>query len=375
MNTISIGAQISGLRKSKNLTQEELARHLGVTKAAVSKWELAASFPDIAQLPRIASFFSVSIDELLDYRAQLSSEEVLEIAVEISRLLPDDTQAVLSACREAIKQYYSCPELIVVLSQLMLSGAVYEQPDSPNPEISTEIQEYLEHVISISTDSELIRKTQFLIANMQVLQNKNEEAIKCLEALMPQEPLEIETSLAAAYEKGGYSDKAIRLYQETLYWSMSRAFNSCMSLLLLVGNDIDQVDALVEIAKVLAEITSLGNGESTQVLALYFGAASAYKKCGEKKRAYDYLRRFADVAQNYRDYLVLDTSDNKIFDHIQDIINPVMNEDEQEYFENNVSGTYALGIKQMLPASPEWADAVDDDEFQAIIAQLDAIKP
>lgn len=49
------------------MTQEQFANQLSVTKATVSKWELAQSYPDIMLLPQIAGIFGISIDELMDY--------------------------------------------------------------------------------------------------------------------------------------------------------------------------------------------------------------------------------------------------------------------------------------------------------------------
>ena len=64
MVIIRISDQICVLRKQKGITQKELARELGVTTQAVSKWENARSCPDIQLLPDIAKIFDVSIDEL-----------------------------------------------------------------------------------------------------------------------------------------------------------------------------------------------------------------------------------------------------------------------------------------------------------------------
>ena len=47
------------------MTQEQLAAEFGVSVQAVSKWETAASYPDIELMPRIADLFGVSLDELL----------------------------------------------------------------------------------------------------------------------------------------------------------------------------------------------------------------------------------------------------------------------------------------------------------------------
>lgn len=66
--------KLQELRKRKGLTQEELAEALFVSRTAVSKWESGRGYPSIDSLKIIASFFCVSIDELL------SGEELVSIA-------------------------------------------------------------------------------------------------------------------------------------------------------------------------------------------------------------------------------------------------------------------------------------------------------
>lgn len=62
---MNLGKTILALRKQKNVTQEDLAAELGVTAAAVSKWENGYTLPDILMLCALADFFAVSTDELL----------------------------------------------------------------------------------------------------------------------------------------------------------------------------------------------------------------------------------------------------------------------------------------------------------------------
>ena len=62
---ILIGEKILELRTQKNMTQEELAERLGVTRQSVSKWESNGTFPNINKLLEICDIFQVSLDYLL----------------------------------------------------------------------------------------------------------------------------------------------------------------------------------------------------------------------------------------------------------------------------------------------------------------------
>ena len=73
---MDFGKKLQALRKQKGLTQEELAKSLYVSRTAISKWESGRGTPSIESLKSIASFFSVTVDELL------SSEQILNIAEE-----------------------------------------------------------------------------------------------------------------------------------------------------------------------------------------------------------------------------------------------------------------------------------------------------
>lgn len=68
--------KLQELRKQNNLTQQELADALYVSRTAISKWESGRGYPNIDSLKAISKYFSISLDELL------SSDEILTIAEE-----------------------------------------------------------------------------------------------------------------------------------------------------------------------------------------------------------------------------------------------------------------------------------------------------
>jgi len=62
---MTLGEKIQICRKSKSLSQEELASILGVSRQAISKWENNTSIPDINKIISLSNYFDVSIDYLL----------------------------------------------------------------------------------------------------------------------------------------------------------------------------------------------------------------------------------------------------------------------------------------------------------------------
>ena len=63
---MDLGKKILELRKKENLSQEQLAEKMNVTRQTISKWELNETTPDIKQAKELSRLFKVSLDELTD---------------------------------------------------------------------------------------------------------------------------------------------------------------------------------------------------------------------------------------------------------------------------------------------------------------------
>lgn len=57
--------KLKTLRGTRNLTQEEFAKEINVTKGAVAMWETGKRTPDLAMIKDIETYFKVSVDELV----------------------------------------------------------------------------------------------------------------------------------------------------------------------------------------------------------------------------------------------------------------------------------------------------------------------
>ena len=103
------------LRKSRGLTQEELAEALYVSRTAIPKWESGRGYPNIDSLKEISNYFSITIDDLL------SSEKLISIAEK------ENKSNLRNMCDLLIGMLDVCSFLLVILPLYpnMINGFVY----------------------------------------------------------------------------------------------------------------------------------------------------------------------------------------------------------------------------------------------------------
>ena len=81
-----LNENLKQLRKSKGLSQEELAIRLNVVRQTISKWEKGLSVPDADMLIKIADIFEVSVSELLGAKIDERKEDVNAVADQLMRV-------------------------------------------------------------------------------------------------------------------------------------------------------------------------------------------------------------------------------------------------------------------------------------------------
>lgn len=67
---MTIAEKIKKLRKDNNMTQEDLAEKLNVSRQTISKWETNVVIPDADNIVSICKLFNITTDELLDYKVE-----------------------------------------------------------------------------------------------------------------------------------------------------------------------------------------------------------------------------------------------------------------------------------------------------------------
>lgn len=83
---MSLGKQITKYRKSKNYSQQDLAKQLKVSRQTISRWEADLSVPSMDKLNALCILFSISIDELLDSKNKKEDIDTKQIMALITKL-------------------------------------------------------------------------------------------------------------------------------------------------------------------------------------------------------------------------------------------------------------------------------------------------
>ena len=103
---MEIGKRIQRLRREKDLTQEQMAAALGVTSAAVSKWETGAAIPDVAMLCPLARMLGTTVDGLLDFRPALEQGEINALLEDRRKLFEArKIEEGVASCEALLREY------------------------------------------------------------------------------------------------------------------------------------------------------------------------------------------------------------------------------------------------------------------------------
>ncbi|MBR5496417.1 MAG: helix-turn-helix domain-containing protein [Clostridia bacterium] len=176
---LSIGENIRRRRIERNLTQEEVAAHLGVSSQSVSKWERGDGYPDIEMLPSIANYFSVSIDELMGTSAPEKKAMYDKINGEwvVNNRSGRHSENV-QLMRDALKNF---PNDALLLVQLSTSLEKLDGTDEEKAKYLRESIAVQEQIINYCEDCEVRGATLFNICFAYL---KNGERDKALEQAM-----------------------------------------------------------------------------------------------------------------------------------------------------------------------------------------------
>lgn len=255
---MEIGKVIREYRKKKNITQEEMANRLGVTAPAVNKWENGNSQPDIMLLAPIARLLNITLNTLLSFEEELTTEEINNIVYKINTKLKDENyEEVFKWAKGKIEQYPNCEQLIwqvaLVLDAWRLTKGI---PDTGRYE--SYINSCYERALD-SEDENIRSRAADSLFGFYSRKEEYEKAEEYLNYFSNQNP-ERKRKQAFIYSKTNRVNEAYKAYEELLlsgYNMMSIVFQN-IYILAMKDKDKEKAYKLVEKQSELAKVFEMG---------------------------------------------------------------------------------------------------------------------
>lgn len=383
--TVNIGRTIARERRRKGVTQEVLAAHLGVSKAAVSKWELCQSLPDVGLLPRIAAYFSLTLDELFDWRDELSEEESAALYAEVYALAEKDLPAAHERLRALAAEHYSDASLLLMLASLLTVWAAgmatpfaaeSEKNSAPDANVlADEALALLDRVLEVTANPATLFLAQQQKATTLFQADRIDEAAALLEPLVRRQDTGAPTMLlASAWRRLGRDNDALDLVQT----ERLRAANFVLSSLVQevsMRDDAAFARAAATTATAVCDALDMRAMNPFFSVTMAFEVADALRKAGERDEALTALEQAVDAVADARESP--EAAGNPLWDRMASRLDPARSGAAWAEHKTRQMDGLRHTLRQSAAehvAAPAWREfAGDDPRYREIIDALERL--
>ncbi len=358
---LKIGQTIARLRRERGITQEQLANAIGVSVAAVSKWETGQTCPDIALLPAIAEYFTVSIDALMDFRISERYAQLEEIKAKLSEYRrTGDFNAALPVAMDALSRYPNDFDLMLSAANFLFSKGTSGIPEDEKAEVLKECMRYLQAVMKACPEERMVNEAWDLLANVYHALGEYDKAIDALEKISKGDDYWVK--IAGLKFKKGDIIGAKGLLQLKLAKELSNFPMLCGTLADCYRSE-NNMEAALECGKFNAKVIELLTGDKPNHFDMvagccYYELAETYYQCDDYDGALKALERAVYHAVRFDENpSYVPTDGVKFFDCLTD-----------SYYASNSPGNVSYGLlKGMEKNFPKLHGR---KEYTALIARL-----
>lgn len=306
---LSIGEVITAKRKEKSWTQEQLANAVGVSTPAISKWETGTTYPDITLLSPIARALNTTVDELLSYQNELSSDDVSELTKKAAKTYEKEGfESGWNYCKSLLQEYPNSIPLKFYLGNLFQSFMLMK-PDIGQQEIQSYYRQsanIYEEVLSSGHPKFSYHATIILIGFYAML-NELDRAQELLDGL-PKAKVDPDLFYPSIHALRGEHDRAMKLTQENIRRYVPRISQS-LGVLCAYAREHEDMDTAYALAKTNFEMTKLF-GIKEEIA--YPDMIKILTSRGDKQNALNYLEAYAESILE----LSYDYSNNPVFNRL-----------------------------------------------------------
>lgn len=296
LKELNIGRILAKHRHQRNITQDELAEYMGVSKASVSKWETEATYPDITLLPRLATFFNITIDELMGYEPQMSKEDIRKLYRQLSHdFSVKPFEQVMAHCQELTKKYFSCAPLLYQIGNLYVNHCALAKTPQHSLTVLEEAMALFIHVKEESDNVSLTEQALNMEAFCLLRLGREAEVIDLLSDCTTLR-MSTETLLSEALQLTGSTRKAKQILQAGTYQVILELLNLLIPYLALCPEDNEIFEETCRRILAITEIFQLKTLHPSSLLTVYLSIAQEYSRRSDKEKSLDILEKYAELA-------------------------------------------------------------------------------
>lgn len=367
-----INETLARLRLESGLTQEEVANHLGITKAAVSKWECGQSMPDISLLPAIADLYSTSIDDLFGRVQEPDKESINAIYQTALALLGEDYDTGIGYVRQQVRENWTCCDLLRMMGVALfaqipkLRGFNGGFLEDESLQCADEAERIIRRVIELSPSGAGMSAELPSLVRILLWTGREREAEKLLDGYERKEPNLQAALLAQLHRDAGRSEEALTVLQRALLISLLEAQSTMATMVPMV--DDSRLAELADLAAALQPDKTFASIFPTLMPAIRLQQAKNLVRTAPTDEVFSTLDAFADaldeacaVMSNPVNPGIFDKVEDMLWDEADDEVTRARNEGVAELRAAYVSALESDGL---------WDSLRDDVRFCQAIARI-----
>lgn len=298
MSNINIAKTIAAKRREKGITQDELARYMCVSRVSVSKWETGQSYPDIQFLPELASYFNISMDELMGYEPQMTVEDIRKLNLELmEEFATKPFEEVKNNCDEIIKKYYSCWPLLFQIGLLFMNYTPTDDDDGEEKAaIVADAKELFTRIKEFGDNIELQQLALHSEAVCELTLGNSSNVLELLESkisytLHPS----IGALLSQSYQALGETKEAKAIMQDSLLDSIISLIYDATTYLSFCTDDQEHFKEICRRTTATIELFNVSALSPISVVPFYLTAAECDMEMNDQEHALRMLEAYAEI--------------------------------------------------------------------------------
>lgn len=298
MEKLLIGEVIYRLRKEKGITQDQLANFIGVSTAAVSKWESGISYPDITLLPVLATFFNITIDTLLNFKVELSEDEVMNLFSECEKLFSSGKlEEAIYKSKGYLSKYPNSYYLKLRIGFLFTMYSWKSSSEEQGMKMIGESIELFEDVSKNCSNVELCEQALFQLGALYPTVEEEDKAVECLNKIRKSQ-LDPNLILTNIYIEKKELKKAREILQSNLYKNINEISLICLGLInSYMKEEKKDLNIIEKYHNLALNVKKALSPEGDSVIGLsneYLYYAIDYLKFNETYKAIEMLERMVE---------------------------------------------------------------------------------